>query len=114
MKLWFLMPVLAAAMVNGEESKPQRDAHGGKTTNTTERPEDAAGRTVIVVNQPASQGQEDGHSSKPPSYLRELLSPQNAPTVALVIVGIIGIGTAIWTVRVIARQTKAAEDAAET
>ncbi len=113
MKLWFLAFIVAATMVNGEEPKPQSDAHRGKPNDTAQHPENSAGRTVIVVNQPAPQGQEDNHPSESPNYLHELLLPQNAPTIALVIVGLLGIGTAIWTVRVIARQTKAAEDAAE-
>ena len=51
--------------------------------------------------------------SIPESYFRRLVAPENAPNIALVLVGLFGIMVALFTLRKIQQQTKAAEDAAK-
>jgi hypothetical protein len=102
---WMVLAVICAdLMVNGQEAKPRSNAH--KRDSTAERKDatNTAGQTVITVNQQAPQGQGNNHASKPPSYLHELLLPQNVPNLALVIVGIAGIVTAIYTLKRLGRQ----------
>ena len=103
---WAILAIVSAAlMVNAQESKPHSSTHkedsaakGADATDPT------AGQTVVVVNQEAAQGQESNHDRKPPSYLPELLLPPNIPNLALVIVGIAGIITALCTLKVLSRQ----------
>lgn len=47
----------------------------------------------------------------PDSYFSRLISPENAPNIALVVVGIAGIFVALCTLKKLERQTKATEDA---
>jgi hypothetical protein len=103
------MAVLAIAfatvVVNGENPKAGGGTHGPeKTANATQQTDNPAGRTVVVVNQQTPQGQEDSHSKKTPTYLSRLLAPENIPNIALVLVGIAGIITAVYTLKVLSRQ----------
>jgi hypothetical protein len=104
---WIVLAVVSVAlMVHGQETKSHgNDDKAGaaaKHKDTTDR----GGRAVVVVNQQATQGQENT-GSKPTSYLHELLLPQNIPNLALVVVGIAGIIVAICTLIVINKQTQA-------
>jgi hypothetical protein len=61
---WMILAVIGAVlMLNGQEAKPHSDAgkrnSAAKGTDAT----DAAGQTVIVVNQQAPQRQENDHPS---------------------------------------------------
>jgi len=51
-------------------------------------------------------------ANEPPSYISRLLSPENLPNIALVVVGILGIITAVCTLIIIKKQTEAAVKAA--
>jgi hypothetical protein len=72
---------------------------------------------VNVVNEQAPQQQGDGTATHAPSYLARLVSPENLPTDGLAVIGIVGIGVAISTLKSInkqametARAAKATED----
>ncbi|MGA8215602.1 MAG: hypothetical protein WB799_18535 [Candidatus Sulfotelmatobacter sp.] len=100
--------ILVATMINGQEAKPHSDADRRNSAATSaDATPHTAGQTVVVVNQQPSQGQENNHSSKPPSYLHELLLPQNLPNLALVIVAAITAGFVCWQARETAKATKA-------
>jgi hypothetical protein len=116
MKQFLLILIAASAisMINGQESKPHSNTDKGNPAAANKDAASASGKALPVVNEQAHQGRKDGEAAQPPSYLHELLLPANALTLALVIVGIGGIVIAVRTLIAIERQTKAAEDAAET
>src|ERR1700692_2329333 len=95
-----------AVMANGQEAKPHSDAHKRSSAGKVADAPDTVDQKVIVVNQQAPQGQVNNHASKSPSYLHELLLPQNIPNIALVILA--GI-TAFY----VARQTRATAQATQ-
>jgi hypothetical protein len=66
-----------------------------------------------VVKQDASAPECDWSQAKPENYLRRLFAPENAPNIALFLVGFAGVVVALLTLRKLERQTKATEDAAE-
>lgn len=102
---WLLLAIVGATLVvNGQESKPHSNTHAQDTAAKSKDATSTAGQTVIVVNQQTPQGEQDNHPSKPPSYFHELLLPQNIPNLALVLVGIAGIITALLTLKVLSRQ----------
>jgi hypothetical protein len=86
MRIAVLVLALAILVVYGEKPKAQSDTHGQNPTHAAPQADNAAGGSVIVVNQQTPHGQENSHPNKPPSYLHELLLPQNLPNLALVIV----------------------------
>jgi hypothetical protein len=96
-----LAVAFASLVIYGENPKSQSDAHKQNPAHAIQQPDTG---TVIVVNQPAPQGPENSHATKPPSYIHELLLPQNVPNIALVIVGIVGIVAALCTLTAIKRQ----------
>jgi len=101
-------------IIGGQETKPHGDPH---KTNSADKGKDAAnasGETVITINQQTPEGQENDHATHSPSVIREYLLPPNVLNLALVMVGIAGIIAAFRTLKIIRRQTKAAEKAAET
>src|SRR6266436_7763981 len=104
MRVVWLAVIFTSSMVYGEKSKPHADADRHKATNAIQQTDSTAGRSIIVVNQQAPNGQQQSYPAQPPSYFHELLLPQNVPADALVLVGIAGIVTAIYTLRVLSRQ----------
>src|SRR5580700_270124 len=86
MKCFVLVAVaLATLAVYGEE--PQRKAAPDKEkASAIQQTDSGAGRTVILVNQPAPGGEQGDHAQKSPSYLSRLFSPENIPNIALVFV----------------------------
>ena len=101
---WMILTVIGTALVvGGQEAKPRDSAHKGGSAAEGKDAANPSGQTV-VVNQHAPQGYENNHPSNPPGYLHELLLPQNVPNLALVVVGIAGIVTAVVTLRRIGRQ----------
>jgi hypothetical protein len=105
---WAILAVIGTAlMVNGQESKPHGEAHKENSATEHKDATDTTGRAVVVVNQQASQGKESNHGSKSPSYLHELLLPQNLPNIALVIVASITAVFICWQARETARATEA-------
>src|SRR5437867_2737393 len=75
-----------ALIVNGETPTGKTDAHKQNRANAVQPSDAKAGRTVIVVNQHVPEGKADDHAKEPPSYLSRLFSPENLPSIALVIV----------------------------
>jgi hypothetical protein len=65
--------------------------------------------TITVVNEKTPQGKTENSDSKTKAYLKQLVSANNAPNVGLCIVGVIGIVTAVCTLRRIERQTAVGE-----
>ena len=108
MRIGLLIIAFAALIINGEKPKPKTDAYKGKPAHTVKQTDEASSRTVIVVNQPAPEGKENNHAKESASYLCRLFSPENLPTIALVIVGLIGIGLALRTVKATETTAKAA------
>jgi hypothetical protein len=104
MKLTVAIFVLAAILVYGKETKPHRNTDIQHTAAQDKKQPDSAGQTVIIVDQQAPQGQQDDHTHESPSYLHRLFSPENLPTIALVIVGIVGTVVALITLFHIKRQ----------
>jgi hypothetical protein len=91
MKCLLVIAALAVLVVHGEKPKPQSDTDKQTAGTKNKQTKDAAARPVVVINQQAPQEQKDGHPAQPPSYLHELLLPQNLPNLALAIIGIAGI-----------------------
>jgi|SRR5579872_3334 len=110
MKSFWLVLVFAVVMVNGQETKPKSASDAEKTTHVIKPADRGVERTVVVINQPASEWQEDDHTTKSPSYLHRLLSPENLPNIALVIVAAITGAYIAIQARETARTAKAAED----
>lgn len=102
MRLLLLIIVGTATMINGQEAKPHADKRHSIAENNDSN--GSAGRPLTVGNQQAPQGQESSHSTHPQSYLRELLLPPNVLTLALVIVGIVGIIVALCSLGKIDKQ----------
>src|ERR1700688_596684 len=109
MRAIVLALAFVSSMVTGQEANPHSDAHKRNSTAKSADAPDTAGRTIIVVNQPAPQGQENSHPAKSPSYLRRLFSAENLPNIALVIAAAI---TALYVARQ-ARETAKATSAVE-
>jgi hypothetical protein len=116
MKRFVLFLILASAgpMMYGQEAKPHNNADEGNAAAPSKNATSPAGQPLSVVNQQRSQGKKEDEAGQRPSYFRELLLPANFINLLLVGVGIAGIVIAVSTLRKIERQTKAAEDAAET
>jgi hypothetical protein len=104
MRFTWVIIAFAALIVDGEKPKPHSNTDKHAPANTAQQTDSATGRTVAVENEQAPDRRADNHSKEPPSYLHELLLPQNVPAVALVLVGVAGIITAIYTLKVLSRQ----------
>ena len=104
MKVVILAVIGAALMVSGQETKSLSNAHKRDSAAESKDATHPTGQTVVVVNQQTPQGQENNHATKSPSYLHELLQPQNIPNIALAVVGVIGIVIAIRTLKAINHQ----------
>jgi hypothetical protein len=103
---WVVLAIVGASlMVNGQEAKPRSNAHRRDSAAEAKDASTPTGQTV-VLNQQTPQGQESNHPAKSPSYLHELLLPQNVPSLALVFIGIAGIIAAICTMRTINHQVE--------
>jgi len=95
---WLVIAIVGTTlMVYGQEPKPHSNADKRHSTTESKDATNAAGQTVIVVNQQASQGQENDHPAKPPSYLSRLLSPENLPNIGLLVAAIAAFWVAIRT-----------------
>jgi hypothetical protein len=95
---WVVLAVIGAALiVQGQEAKPRSNGGRGRPAAKSSDATDTAGQTVVVVNQPAGQGQQDSKPNNPPSYFSRLFSPENLPNICLVGAGILGIIVAIRT-----------------
>jgi hypothetical protein len=92
-----------------QSSPPSRDESHAQDTKKPE-PEPPAPDSVAVVQQEAAATQGDGSQNAPKSYFARLIAPENLPNVVLCFVGIGGILVAVFTLRIINRQTKATED----
>jgi len=103
MKYPILAVIFTTLMIYGQAANPHSDAHARNPGGASQDATDAAGQTVVVVNQQAPTRQENDHPGKPPSYFHELLA--NLPNLLLVGVGIGGIIIGVCTLKNIARQT---------
>lgn len=103
--LWGLL--YAVLVVNGEQPKPHSREQKQKPNSATQQTDNPATQTVVVVDQQTPRGQEEKHSTNPPSYLSRLFSPENLPNVALAFVAAI---TAYF-IAVQARETRRATEA---
>jgi hypothetical protein len=101
--LWAFI-VLAASVVYGEKPKPQSSAHTQSSADAKEEPSGPTGPSVVVVNQNATQREEENNPKKSPHYLTRLFSPENLPNIALVIVGIVGTIVALRSLLAIEQQ----------
>ena len=78
--------------------KPQNDTKSVKTS-------DAHGPTVVIVgNEFVAKPDSDDSKKQSESYFKRLLSPEILPTVALVIIGALGICAAVRTLKAIEHQ----------
>lgn len=111
MKYLPLLVVLAALVVNGEESKPKAGKNTDKPANTAGQANSAASPSILVVHQEASTGEQDSHAKKPESYFETLFSAQNLPNIALVIVTAITAWYIASQAKETANATKAMKDA---
>jgi hypothetical protein len=105
--------VLAALVIDGGKTKAQSNAHRQSPAHAAQQTDNETGRSVVIINQQTPHGQENSHPGKPPSYLCRLFAPENVPSIALVLVGIAGIITAIYTLRTIRQQTRSTEKSAK-
>ncbi|HXQ26870.1 MAG TPA: hypothetical protein VN822_10715 [Candidatus Acidoferrales bacterium] len=84
---------------------------GTKTTKQTQAADDIGQRPpappFVVVNQQTTNQNEGRASNHPDSYLKRLFSPENLPSIGLLLAGIGGIFVAIHTLKAIRRQTNA-------
>jgi hypothetical protein len=102
--------------VYGKEKAPQANSHQEGPSNT--RPKEASGAQapplprVNVVNQKTAYQEGNAAKNNSKNYLSRLFSPENLPSVGLFIAGVLGIIVAIATLKILRRQTKAAEDSA--
>lgn len=94
--------------INGQEKRPQpsSDKNYSKNvqqtqTNTTPSPTKFE---VNVANEQAPQPQSDRATSQSPSYLSRLFSPENLPTIGLVLLGVLGLKYAWKTLRSVEQQ----------
>jgi|SRR5580704_1344361 hypothetical protein len=102
---WMVTAVVGTAlMVYGQNAKPHNGVHAKNSTTENKDATDTFGQTVVVVNQPAPQRQENNNSSKSPGYFHELRAPANLPNLLLVVVGVVGIAVALLTLRTINNQ----------
>jgi hypothetical protein len=106
MRVALVIIAFAALVVYGEEAKAKPDAHKPKPADATQQAGDNTRPPIIVVNQLDAKREADNHASEPPSYFHELLLPQNAPTLALVIVGVLTLGAIWYQAREMTRATK--------
>ncbi|MGA8150982.1 MAG: hypothetical protein WB952_08540 [Terriglobales bacterium] len=88
MRIVLTATVLALLVIGG--SKPKKEP-----STDTNKPTQPPQQTVTVVNQQASERQDEDQSTKPKSYLCRLFSPENLPNIALAIIGALTLG-AIW------------------
>jgi hypothetical protein len=86
MKYLTLIVVFTALVVHGEEPKTKSSKNTDKSANAAGQASSATAPSILVVHQEATSGEQDSHAKKPESYLCTLLSAQNLPNIALVIV----------------------------
>lgn len=110
MRLQFAIVILATVLpIYGQEKSPQSAPNKNYANDVKKREPQTAPASptpqVNVINQQASAAQEYGAKNHADSYLRRLFSPENLPSIGLLIAGIAGIVVAICTLKIIERQT---------
>jgi hypothetical protein len=104
MKLLIALALLALVIpVHGQEERPEAASTEDKAKATS----DSASPTqqvVSVVSQPDSNAQDNRARSHPQGYFVRLFSPENLPSMGLLIAGIVGIGIATRTLNAIKEQ----------
>jgi hypothetical protein len=94
-------------VVNGQEKRPETKPYQNNAeheeTKTTKTPDVRVGD----INQETAQTKKNGAEGKSENYFLRLFSPENLPAIGLLIVGAIGTGLALKTLRAIERQTTA-------
>ena len=109
MKKWLVIALLLFCLpIHGQEKRRQlsTDENHAKRVQQpqTEALPAPATVEVNVVNEPAPQAQSNGATNQSPAYLSRLVSPENLPTIGLVIVGLLGLGYAWKTLRAVETQ----------
>jgi hypothetical protein len=95
--------------IHGQEKTSKTTANKGIPSNP-HQPQFPPTTTIWnVVDQETTERQSDSPEKHPKNYLSRLFSPENLPNIGLFIVGFIGIGSAISTLKKIERQTAATE-----
>jgi hypothetical protein len=99
---WLLLAVLLAPVIpiHGQE-KTSKAEKVAKKTKVVEQPSPSV---VVTGNQIVAAYQTGGSKDQPKNYLERLFSPENLPSVALVIIGGFGLRAAFKTLKAIQRQ----------
>jgi len=117
MKLLLIVAALAFALpVYGQEKSPQSDSHEQRAQDkieTTPPRQIAPSNSGVVINQQTSPEQKDRAASSSNTYFSRLFSPENLPSIGLLLATVVGIAVAIRTLRTLVRQTEATEVAAK-
>lgn len=103
--------------VQGQEKSTQPAANKHHTDDSKKpRPETLPATPpaqIDVINQQAPAKEADGTKNHPQTYLHRLFSPENLPSIGLLLAGVVGIFVAIRTLKAIEAQTTATRKAAE-
>jgi hypothetical protein len=90
--------------IYGQEKRPQSPSHEERTKEPKQAAPQAPS-TVSVINQQASNEEQNRAKSHTESYLSRLVAPENLPSIGLLLAGIWGICVAIRTLKAIESQT---------